>query len=248
MWSTGALFWDMAIISAGAVVHGIFDTAGRFDLRVQASRASLFARSGPPTVGSLYGEPGSYRSKSRSCLCNALTGINWSRRNSSRLKSPIPSTDFTLQRKRAVARATSETIGFWRWSTSCSRPLGRAAANRFIGVRFRATRFTAMAWVTFWRRLTSVRANEIADALVAAIKFEVTDSGRIPYLEIIDEMDSGSERNVPVPDILLEMGFLEYRVLGRNTLLILLASWKAFIAWPGSIRSRASLFKRRVQC
>jgi len=73
-----------------------------------------------------------------------------------------------------------------------------------------------MFWVTLWGRLTGVRENEIADALVGAIKFEGTDGGRIPYLEIIDGKDSGSERNVPVPDLLLEAGFLEYRVLGRN--------------------------------
>ncbi|MDO8400515.1 MAG: hypothetical protein Q7T45_22100 [Bradyrhizobium sp.] len=73
-----------------------------------------------------------------------------------------------------------------------------------------------MFWVTLWGRLTGVRENEIADALVGAIKFEETDGARIPYLEIIDGKDSGSERNVPIPDFLLEAGFLEYRVLGRN--------------------------------
>jgi hypothetical protein len=75
----------------------------------------------------------------------------------------------------------------------------------------------AMYWVTLWGRLTGVRENEIADALVGAIKFEDTDEGSISYLEIFDGKDSGSERNVPVPDLLLSVGFLEHRVIGRNS-------------------------------
>jgi hypothetical protein len=74
----------------------------------------------------------------------------------------------------------------------------------------------AMLWVTLWGRLTGVRANEIADAVVGDIKWGQTKEGTIAYLEVRDGKDSGSERNVPVPDLLLGMGFLEYRVIGRD--------------------------------
>jgi hypothetical protein len=74
----------------------------------------------------------------------------------------------------------------------------------------------AMLWVPLWGRLTGVRQNEICDAKVGAIKAIETDEGEIPYLEIADGKDSGSERNVPIPDLILNAGFLEYRVIGRD--------------------------------
>jgi hypothetical protein len=74
-----------------------------------------------------------------------------------------------------------------------------------------------MFWVTLWGRLTGVRENEIADASVGDIKFAQTKNGKINYLEISEDgKAAGSGRNVPVPKLLLSMGFLEYRVIGRN--------------------------------
>jgi hypothetical protein len=74
----------------------------------------------------------------------------------------------------------------------------------------------AMFWVPLSGRLTGVRQNEICDALVGAIKTTETDAGNITYLEIIDGKDSGSERDVPVPDLILGAGFREHRVIGRD--------------------------------
>jgi hypothetical protein len=74
-----------------------------------------------------------------------------------------------------------------------------------------------MFWVTLWGRLTGVRENEIADASVGDIKFAHTKKGKINYLEIAEDgKAAGSGRNVPVPKLLLFMGFLEYRVIGRD--------------------------------
>jgi hypothetical protein len=73
----------------------------------------------------------------------------------------------------------------------------------------------AMMWVTLWGRLAGVRENEIADALVGDIKLEQTADGPMHYLDISDGKDSGSPRPVPVPQFLLDAGFLEYRVIGR---------------------------------
>jgi hypothetical protein len=65
----------------------------------------------------------------------------------------------------------------------------------------------AMLWVTLWGRLTGVRENEIADAEVGAIKFAKTKKGKIAYLEIVEGKDEGSGRDVPIPKLLLSMGF-----------------------------------------
>jgi hypothetical protein len=73
----------------------------------------------------------------------------------------------------------------------------------------------AMTWVTLWGRLSGVRENEIADALVGDIKLENSADGPIHYLHIVDGKDSGSPRPVPVPQFLLDAGFLEYRIIGR---------------------------------
>jgi integrase len=75
----------------------------------------------------------------------------------------------------------------------------------------------SMFWVTLWGRLTGVRENEICDAAVGAIKFaDPDDCGSIAYLEITEGKKDGSERNVPVPQNLIDMGFLEERVIGRD--------------------------------
>jgi hypothetical protein len=60
------------------------------------------------------------------------------------------------------------------------------------------------------------RENEICDALVGSVKIEETEEGAIPYLEIVDGKDSGSTRDVPLADLVLGMGFMEQRVIGRD--------------------------------
>jgi len=60
------------------------------------------------------------------------------------------------------------------------------------------------------------RENEICDAQVGGVQLEETNEGPIWYLEIIDGKDSGSERNVPFADLVLGIGFLEQRVIGRD--------------------------------
>ncbi len=73
----------------------------------------------------------------------------------------------------------------------------------------------AMMWVTLWGRLSGVRENEIADALVGDIKHQQTGNGPIHYLDISSGKDSGSPRPVPVPQFVIDAGFLEHRVIGR---------------------------------
>ena len=71
-------------------------------------------------------------------------------------------------------------------------------------------------WMPLLARTMGVRENEVCDALVGGIKLEETNGGPVWYLEIIDGKDSGSERNVPFAELVLGMGFLEQRVIGRN--------------------------------
>jgi len=74
----------------------------------------------------------------------------------------------------------------------------------------------ALFWMPLLARTMGTRENEVCDALVGGVKLEDTDEGPIWYLEIIDGKDSGSERNVPFAELVLEMGFLEQRVIGRD--------------------------------
>ena len=71
-------------------------------------------------------------------------------------------------------------------------------------------------WMPLLARTMGVRESEICDALVGAVKLEEINEGPVWYLEIIDGKDSGSERNVPFANLVLGMGFLEQRVIGRN--------------------------------
>jgi len=74
----------------------------------------------------------------------------------------------------------------------------------------------ALFWMPLLGRTMGTRENEICDALVGDIKLEETNGGPIWYLEIIDGKDSGSERRVPFADLVLGIGFLEQRVIGRD--------------------------------
>jgi hypothetical protein len=71
-------------------------------------------------------------------------------------------------------------------------------------------------WMPLLARTMGVRESEACDALVGAVKLEETNDGPIWYLEIIAGKDSGSERNVPFADLVLGMGLLEQRVIGRS--------------------------------
>jgi hypothetical protein len=74
----------------------------------------------------------------------------------------------------------------------------------------------ALFWMPLLARTMGTRQNETCDALVGDVKVEDTDEGPISYLEIVDGKDSGSERRVPFADLVLGLGFLEQRVVGRD--------------------------------
>ena len=74
----------------------------------------------------------------------------------------------------------------------------------------------ALFWMPLLGRTMGTRENEVCDALVGDIKLEETNGDPIWYLEIIDGKDSGSERRVPFADLVLGIGFLEQRVIGRD--------------------------------
>jgi hypothetical protein len=74
----------------------------------------------------------------------------------------------------------------------------------------------ALFWMPLLARTMGVRENEVCDARVGDVRLEETNEGPIWYLEIIDGKDSGSERNVPFAELVLGMGFLEQRVIGRD--------------------------------
>jgi hypothetical protein len=74
----------------------------------------------------------------------------------------------------------------------------------------------ALFWMPLLARTMGTRENEVCDAQVGGVKLEETNEGPVWYLEIIDGKDSGSERNVPFADLVLGMGFLEQRVIGRD--------------------------------
>jgi hypothetical protein len=74
----------------------------------------------------------------------------------------------------------------------------------------------ALFWMPLLARTMGTRESEVCDALVGGVKLEETDEGPIWYLEIIDGKDSGSERNVPFAELVLGMGFLEQRIIGRE--------------------------------
>jgi len=71
-------------------------------------------------------------------------------------------------------------------------------------------------WMPLLARTMGVRESEACDARVGGVKLEETNEGPVWYLEIIDGKDSGSERNVPFAELVLGMGLLEQRVIGRN--------------------------------
>lgn len=74
----------------------------------------------------------------------------------------------------------------------------------------------ALFWMPLLARTMGTRESEICDAFVGSVKTENAEEGAIHYLEIVDGKDSGSTRDVPFADIVLNMGFMEQRVIGRD--------------------------------
>lgn len=73
----------------------------------------------------------------------------------------------------------------------------------------------ALFWVPLCGRTMGVREDEICGRLVGDIEWIDTEMGRLPYLKIRQSKTDSSSRDVPFPDLILKMGFLEYRYFGR---------------------------------
>jgi integrase len=82
----------------------------------------------------------------------------------------------------------------------------------------------ALFWAPLIARTLGVRENEICSATVGNVVLETNvqyppgQSGpdSIWYLQIRNSKSDGSDRDLPVPQLILDMGFLEHRVFGRN--------------------------------
>lgn len=74
---------------------------------------------------------------------------------------------------------------------------------------FRDARF----WVPLWGFLIGAREDEICSRLVGDIDF----IDGIAVLKIRDSKTFESDRDIPIPETLLRMGFLEYRYWGRSS-------------------------------
>ena len=70
-------------------------------------------------------------------------------------------------------------------------------------------------WVPLLGRTCGARQDEICSANVGDIEIPETEHGPIPVLKIRDSKDTGSDRDIPIPKLLLDLGFLEYRFYGR---------------------------------
>jgi hypothetical protein len=60
-----------------------------------------------------------------------------------------------------------------------------------------------------------VREDEICGRLVGYIEVIDTQIGRVAYLKIRNSKTASSSRDVPFPEMILQMGFLKYRYYGR---------------------------------
>lgn len=74
----------------------------------------------------------------------------------------------------------------------------------------------ALFWMPLLARTMGARENELCDAFVRDVCFQDTEEGQISYLAVTDGKDTGSARDIPFADLILEMGFLEQRVIGRD--------------------------------
>lgn len=81
----------------------------------------------------------------------------------------------------------------------------------------------ALFWAPVFARVLGVREDEICSRHVCDVVLEtdikyppdLTGPDSIWYLRIRDSKTPGSDRDLPLPKLILDMGFLEYRVLGR---------------------------------
>jgi integrase len=89
--------------------------------------------------------------------------------------------------------------------TGCSTLHRRGKPGHKI---FRDARF----WVPLFGRLVGAREDEICSLNVGDIVF----IGGIAAVHIFDGKTDGSERDLPIPELLLIMGFLEHRFYGRD--------------------------------
>jgi hypothetical protein len=82
----------------------------------------------------------------------------------------------------------------------------------------------ALFWLPILGRVLGAREDEICGRLVGDIRLESDieyppgETGRdaIWYLHIDDSKTAGSTRDLPLPDLILSLGFLEYRYFGRD--------------------------------
>lgn len=73
----------------------------------------------------------------------------------------------------------------------------------------------ALFWVPLFGRTMGVREDEICGRLVGDIDWLDTEIGRLAFLKIRNSKTSSSSRDVPLPELILQLGFLEQRYYGR---------------------------------
>jgi hypothetical protein len=73
----------------------------------------------------------------------------------------------------------------------------------------------ALFWVPLLGLTTGAREDELCGRMVGDIDWVDTEIGRVAYLKIRNSKTPTSARDVPFPDLILQMGFLEYRYYGR---------------------------------
>jgi hypothetical protein len=74
----------------------------------------------------------------------------------------------------------------------------------------------ALFWIPLFGRTMGVREDEICGRLVGDIEWVDTEIGRLPYLKIRNSKTSSSSRDVPLHELVLQLGFLEHRYYGRS--------------------------------
>ncbi|KQT09051.1 hypothetical protein ASG40_10335 [Methylobacterium sp. Leaf399] len=89
--------------------------------------------------------------------------------------------------------------------SGCKSLQRRTVAGQIV---YRDARF----WVTLWGRLTGAREDEICSRVVGDIEF----IAGIAVLRIRASKTVESPRDLPLPEALLRMGFLEHRYFGRD--------------------------------
>jgi hypothetical protein len=73
----------------------------------------------------------------------------------------------------------------------------------------------ALFWIPLFGRTMGVREDEICGRLVGDIEWVDTEIGLLPFLKIRNSKTSSSSRDVPLHELILQLGFLEHRRYGR---------------------------------